>query len=120
MKKVGWERVDVNKVEVEKMSDKVSRQMFNGEHTTVARMSVVKGTTVPRHAHPSEQYTLVLSGLMKMVFDNGEMVLRPGEMVFINSHVPHIVEALETFVSLDFFGPRREDWISKNDAYLRG
>jgi quercetin dioxygenase-like cupin family protein len=119
MKKAGWERVDVDKVEVEKMSDKVSRQMFNGEHTTVARISVVKGTTVPRHAHPSEQYTLLLSGLIKMVFDNGEVVLRPGEMVFIKSHVPHIVEALEAYVSLDFFGPRREDWISKDDAYLR-
>ena len=120
MKKSDWERVDVDKVEVEKLSDNISRQMFNGEHTTVARISLVKETIVPRHSHPSEQYTLVLSGLMKMIFDDGETVLRPGEMVFITPNVPHTVEALEACLSLDIFGPPREDWISKEDNYLRG
>ena len=120
MKKAGWERVDVNAVEVENLSDKISRQMFNGEHTTVARMSLVKGTIVPRHDHPSEQYTLVLSGLMRMIFDGGETTLRPGELVFISANVPHTVEAIEACVSLDIFGPPREDWINKSDAYLRG
>jgi len=120
MKKPGWEKIDVEKVEAEKLSDKVTRQMFSGAHTTLGRMSLVKGTTVPRHAHPSEQYTLVLSGLMKVVFDDGETVLRPGELVFIKPNVPHIVQALEACVSLDIFGPPREDWISKTDSYLRG
>ena len=120
MKKTDWERVDVDKVDVEKLSDNISRQMFNGKHTTVARMILVKETIVPRHSHPSEQYTLLLSGLMKMIFDDGETVLHPGEMVFITSDVPHTVEALEACVSLDIFGPPRADWINKEDHYLRG
>lgn len=120
MNKSGWEKVDIDKVEVEKLSDKISRQMFNGEHTTVARISLVKGTIVQRHIHTNEQYTLVLSGRMKMVFDDGETELHPGEMVFITSNVPHTVKALEACVSLDFFSPLREDWIKKDDAYLRG
>jgi quercetin dioxygenase-like cupin family protein len=121
MQKKMWEKIEKDKVETEKVSNKISRQMFSGDHTTMALMSLVTGTHIPRHYHPSEQYTLLLSGVMKMIFDDGEtVVLQPGELVFIRSNVPHVVEAPEATVSLDFFGPRREDWISKTDNYLRG
>jgi hypothetical protein len=33
--------------------------------------------------------------------------------------VPHSAVALEDTVDMDFFAPRREDWIRKEDAYLR-
>lgn len=119
MKKTAWEKVEVEKLEVEKLSNKISRQMISGEHTTVAWMSLVRGAVVQRHSHPNDQYTLMLSGAYKLIFDDGEVMLRTGEMVFITPNIPHVVEALEDSVSLDIFGPRREDWISKNDAYLR-
>jgi quercetin dioxygenase-like cupin family protein len=115
-----WEKIDKEKVKIEQLSSKITRQMFSGDHTTMALMSLVTGTHIPRHNHPSEQYTLLLSGVMKMIFDDGEIVLQPGELVFIRSNVSHVVEAPEATVSLDFFGPRREDWISKSDDYLRG
>jgi len=47
-------------------------------------------------------------------------VVRAGEMIFIPSNAPHAAEALEDTVDLDIFSPRREDWIRKDDAYLRG
>jgi hypothetical protein len=33
--------------------------------------------------------------------------------------VPHRAVALEDTVDLDIFAPIREDWLTKNDAYLR-
>jgi hypothetical protein len=33
--------------------------------------------------------------------------------------VPHSAEALEDTLDLDVFSPIRQDWIDKNDAYLR-
>ena len=33
--------------------------------------------------------------------------------------MPHEAEALEDTVDLDIFNPPREDWIKKNDEYLR-
>jgi hypothetical protein len=33
--------------------------------------------------------------------------------------VPHAAEALEDTVDIDFFAPRREEWIRGDDAYLR-
>jgi quercetin dioxygenase-like cupin family protein len=75
---------------------------------------------VPRHSHRSEQFSFILSGALKFIFDDGELVLRAGEIVLIAANVPHRAEALEDTVDIDFFAPRREDWIRKDDAYLRG
>ena len=115
MQVTSWDRI-----EMEKLSDTITRQMFNGEHATVARIFLARGAVVPRHAHPSEQYSLILSGALQFTFDDQEVVVRAGEMVFIPSNVPHAAAALEDTVDLDIFSPRREDWIRKEDAYLRG
>ncbi len=109
-----------NKIETEKLSATITRQMLSGEHTTVARIFLARGAYVPRHAHASEQFSLILDGALKFIFDDHEVVVRGGEMIFIPSHVPHAAQALEDTVDLDIFSPRREDWIRKDDAYLRG
>lgn len=108
-----------DKVEMETLSSSITRQMLNGQHTTVARIGLAKGAIVPRHQHDSEQFSLILSGALKFFFDGEERIVRGGEMIFIPSNVPHAAEALEDTVDLDIFSPRREDWIRKDDAYLR-
>ena len=115
MEITSWE-----KMASEKLSEKISRQMLSGERATVARIYLARGAYVPRHAHESEQFSLILSGALRFIFDDREAVVRAGEIVFIPSFVPHAAEALEDTVDLDFFSPRREDWIRKDDAYLRG
>ena len=115
MQHTSWE-----KIEVEKLSNTITRQMLSGEHATVARIFLARGAYVRRHAHPSEQFSLILSGALKFILDDAEVVVRTGEIVFIPSNVPHAAEALEDTVDLDIFSPRREDWIQKDDAYLRG
>ncbi len=107
------------KIETEKLSAVITRKMLSGEHATVARIFLARGAVVPRHCHPSEQFSMILSGSLKFIFDDREVVVGPGEMLFIPSNVPHAAEALEDTDDLDFFAPRREDWIRKDDAYLR-
>ncbi len=106
-------------IETERLSPLLTRQMLSGMHATVARIFLARGCQVPRHAHDSEQFSLILSGALKFVFDDREVVVRAGELIFIPSNVPHAAEALEDTWDLDVFSPRREDWIGKNDAYLR-
>lgn len=109
-----WEELDT-----EKLSEVIARNMVSGEDGTLARVLIKKGGVVPRHSHRSEQYTMILAGALKFVFDDGELVVRPGEVLVIPAHVPHAAEALEDTVDIDFFAPRREDWIKKTDDYLR-
>jgi len=114
MQATSWDRVPT-----EKMNEKLARQMINGDNATLARIFLARGALVPRHAHSNEQYSMVLSGALKFIFDDSELVVRAGEVLLIPGNVPHAAEALEDTWNFDFFAPRREDWMRQDDAYLR-
>jgi quercetin dioxygenase-like cupin family protein len=114
MHKVSW-----NEMETERLGELISRQMIHGENATVGRLMLARGAAVPRHSHVSEQYSVILSGALRFVFDDHEVVVKAGEVLFIPANAPHSAIALEDTEDLDFFSPRREDWIRKEDSYLR-
>jgi len=107
-------------MEVEKLNEKISRQMVSGENATLSQLLLKRGAVVPRHSHVNEQYSWIVSGSLKFVFDDREIMVSAGEVLLIPPHAPHSVVAMEDTVDVDFFAPRREDWINKEDAYLRG
>ena len=113
------EKISWKSIELEKLSDKISRQMIFGESAMLARIVLSRGAIVPRHSHVNEQITWIVSGALKLIFDDGERILRDGEMLLIPANVPHAAEALEDTVDFDVFAPPREDWIKKTDSYLR-
>lgn len=106
-------------IEVERLNDKLSRQMISGENATISQLLLKKGATVPRHSHMNEQYSWILSGALKFVFDDREILVGEGEILLIPANVAHSAVALEDTVDVDIFAPRREDWIRKDDSYLR-
>ena len=114
------EKTSWKTMEVEKLNDKISRQMISGENATLSQLLLKRGAVVPRHSHVNEQYSWIISGALKFVFDDREIVVAAGEVLLIPPHVPHSAVAMEDTVDVDFFAPRREDWIRKEDAYLRG
>jgi quercetin dioxygenase-like cupin family protein len=114
MHKTSWKEIAA-----ERVGELISRQAVNGENATVGRFLFGRGAVIPRHFHANEQYSLVLSGSLRFVFDDSEVVVSAGEMLFIPGHVPHSVVAVEDTEDVDFFAPRREDWIRKEDSHLR-
>src|ERR1700690_431546 len=109
-----------DKIKADQWSDIITRGMVSGEDGTLARVVLSRNAVVPRHSHRSEQYTMILSGALKFNFDGGETTtVRAGEILVIPAHVPHEAIALEDTVDIDFFAPRREEWIRGDDAYLR-
>jgi quercetin dioxygenase-like cupin family protein len=106
-------------LEPEKMSETITRQSFSGAEATLARFYLARGAFVSRHSHVSEQFTIVLSGALKLIFDDREHILRRGDIMCIAGNEPHAAEAVEDTWVIDFFAPRREDWIQKKDTYLR-
>jgi quercetin dioxygenase-like cupin family protein len=105
--------------EIEQLNDKLSRQMISGDNATVSQLLLKKGAAVPRHSHMNEQYSWIISGALKFVFDDREILVGEGEVLVIPPNVPHSAVALEDTVDVDIFAPRREDWIRKEDSYLR-
>jgi quercetin dioxygenase-like cupin family protein len=106
-------------MEIEQLNDKLSRQMISGENATISQLLLKKGAAVPRHSHMNEQYSWIISGALKFVFDDREILVGEGEILLIPANVAHSAVALEDTVDVDIFAPRRDDWIRKDDSYLR-
>jgi unsaturated pyranuronate lyase len=108
-----------NDVELEHLNPQLDRQMITGEKLMIARVLLKKGVIVPEHSHENEQLTYILEGALKFWIDGREIVVHAGEVLCIPPHMPHKAQAMEDTVDLDVFYPPRQDWLSKNDAYLR-
>jgi len=112
-----------DKIPVETMNPLLTRQFVTGEQGMLARIVLKKGCVVPRHSHPNEQITYITEGALKFLLGDEdalvERVVRPGEILVIPGGMPHSAEALEDTVDFDLFAPPRQDWITKDDSYLR-
>jgi quercetin dioxygenase-like cupin family protein len=106
-------------MEMEQLNDKLSRQMISGENATISQLVLKKGAVVPRHSHTNEQYSWIICGSLKFIFDDREVLVGAGEILVIPPNMAHSAVALEDTVDVDIFAPRREDWIRKEDSYLR-
>ena len=113
-----------NAVPAEQLNPLLSRQFVTGTQGMLSRIQLKKGCIVPRHSHSNEQIVFILSGALRFsVGEEGsaqDYVVRGGEVLVIPGNVPHLAEALEDTDNLDIFAPPRQDWISGDDAYLRG
>ena len=108
-----------NNVEHEHLSPLIGREMVVGDKIMLARVFLKKGAHVPLHHHHNEQVTYILEGALKFAIDGKEIVVRAGEVLCIPPNMPHEAWAIEDTLDLDVFDPPREDWLSKNDNYLR-
>jgi quercetin dioxygenase-like cupin family protein len=110
-------------IPVETLNPLMSRQFVHGAQAMLARIELKKGCLVPRHAHANEQISYVVSGALRfLVGEAGEAVekiLRAGDVLVLPGHLPHSAEALEDTVEFDIFSPPRQDWLDKDDSYLR-
>ncbi len=104
----------------ERLNSQLERQFFTAGGVTVARFYMQKGLRIPTHHHESQQITNVIRGAIKVWIEGEEHLLREGDVLSIPGHTPHQTEVLEDSVVLDVFSPPRTDWLSGEDAYLRG
>ena len=106
-------------IEVESLNPLIGRQFVVGTSVMVARVLLKKGAHVPLHSHHNEQVTYILEGALKFALEGKEVIVHAGEVLCIPPNVPHEAFALEDTVDLDIFNPPRQDWIDRDDAYLR-
>jgi len=114
MELYNWEQLPA-----EQMNPKISRKVVHSGQMTIARLHIEKDAIVPEHHHINEQVANVEKGSLLFHIGGVDQVVGAGESLVIPPNVPHGVVALEDTVVTDIFTPRREDWISGDDAYLR-
>jgi quercetin dioxygenase-like cupin family protein len=114
MELYNWE-----KMPGEQLNPTVYRKVIHSGQMTIARIRILKDAVIPEHAHANEQIANVERGALLFHIGGVDQVVSAGESLVIPPNVPHGVRALEETVVTDVFSPRREDWISGDDAYLR-
>jgi quercetin dioxygenase-like cupin family protein len=119
MAKISAKYTKWDDIELESLNEVIGRQMIVGTNVMLARVLLKKGAKVPLHSHHNEQVTYVLEGALHFFIDDREIIVSAGEVLCIPPHMPHEAIALEDTVDLDIFNPPRQDWIDKDDAYLR-
>ena len=107
-----------DEIELEKVTEMISRKIVTGEREMLAQIYLKKGALVPMHSHESEQMTYVLQGAMKFLIGGEEIMVREGECLHIPSWVEHQAEALDDTFELDLFSPIRHDWLDGTDSYF--
>jgi len=106
----------------EQLNESLARKVITGERIMLAHVYLDKGTVVPMHQHENEQLTYILEGELKFWIgseDSEPVFVKAGEVLMMPSNVPHKAEAIEDTLDVDIFSPPRQDWLSKNDDYLR-
>ena len=103
----------------EPLNPLLTRQFVHGTQAMLARIVLKKGCVVPEHSHPNEQIAYIVSGALEFVVAGVPQIVRAGEILVIPGGVPHSATALEDTEDLDLFAPPRQDWIDKDDSYLR-
>ena len=108
---------------VEQLNPQLTRQFITGAQAMLARIDLKKGASVPRHSHPNEQISWITEGALLFTLGKPgaeqQITVRAGEVLVIPGGLPHAAEALEDSVDFDLFAPPRQDWITRDDAYLR-
>lgn len=108
----------------EELSSTISRRIISGERAMIAHVYLAEGAVVPRHEHDNEQLTYILEGALEFELgpegDTETRVVRAGEVLLIPGGVPHSAVALEDTLDVDVFAPPRQDWLDRDDSYLRG
>jgi quercetin dioxygenase-like cupin family protein len=109
-----------SEIEPEQLNPLLTRQFLTGSKAMLGRIVLTKGCAVPRHSHPNEQLVFILEGSLRFEFDDGStQLVNSGEILVIPSDLPHAAVALEDTINFDIFAPPRQDWIDKDDSYLR-
>ena len=68
---------------------------IKGEKTEISLMTYPAGTSAKPHAHPNEQFQIVLKGKARYRIGKEDKVLGPGEVALMPSDVEHEIEVLE-------------------------
>jgi quercetin dioxygenase-like cupin family protein len=110
-------------IAIEQLNPLIGRQFLVGTNVMIARVLLKQGAVVPLHHHHNEQVSYILEGALKFILktDAGdkEITVRAGEVLCIPPNLPHEAHALSDTIDLDIFNPPRQDWIDRDDAYLR-
>jgi quercetin dioxygenase-like cupin family protein len=88
-------------IELDKVTEMVSRKEIRGEHESLVQTYFKKGALVPIHAHSGPQWIYVLQGVLLLTIGREAITAREGDVVHVPAGTAHQLEALDDSFVLD-------------------
>ncbi len=85
--------------------------LAHGPATMITKMLYKQSDNVPFHKHPNEQSGYVVSGQYRLIFEDSDQVISPGDSYSIPRDVEHRIEIIEAGEVIDCFSPPRDDYL---------
>lgn len=85
-----------------------------GRKTLMAQFNLKKGSLLPKHSHPHEQTGYLVSGHIKLCFNDESFLVHPGDAWSIEGDREHWAEIIEDSVAIEVFSPVREDYLPED------
>lgn len=97
---------------IEEMGNGMRRQILGHEsNLMLVKVYFDKGVVSPRHNHPHQQVSTVLSGEFEVEVDGEKQRLAAGDAFVIPGGLKHQASCLKAGILLDAFSPRRDDFL---------
>ncbi len=89
----------------------ISGPVFHSEQATFGHFTLEKGSDLPAHSHPHEQWTNLIEGELEFNIDGESKVMTAGMTAYIPSDVVHSAKVITRSKVIDCFIPPREDFM---------
>lgn len=101
---------DFSTIRVKEIAPGVRGRYAHSEQITEGIVDLAQGAVVPDHAHPHEQWTMVMSGALELTVAGTMHILTPGKVLYIAPHERHSAVARVPCQVFDVFHPVRTDY----------
>lgn len=110
----------IEEMPAKEMTNGITLRTASGVNGTFGQFTMKKNAFVPMHSHVNEQYSFILKGSVRATIGDTVFIIKAGEAVLIPANVSHSFTSLEEgTIDLDFFAPRREDWLNGTADYFK-
>lgn len=92
------------------------KTLVHGEKTLLAEFRLLRGSVLPRHAHPHEQTGYLIAGALDLTVGGETRRVGPGDAWCIPGAVEHCAIVIEDAVAIEVFSPVREDYLPHEPA----
>ena len=95
---------DLNTFDV---NDLIQVRNVQSQTVLLSQTYLQEGGQSPHHNHPEEELIVVISGRLRAMTTDGDVIMEPGDVFVIESYAEHQIEALEDTFIVEAFGPGR-------------
>ncbi len=92
-------------IPIANVNELLSIQLVRSEQVILGQERLKAGSISPQHNHPEEELVVVISGRLRVMTSDGDVVMEPGDVYVAEAYAEHQVEALEDSFTVVVFGP---------------